>query len=84
MSVQAKTQSRLINCKTKSELVVRGLLQRPDLDYSYVYYFVAITEIVRLRITIENDKGWFMFHLDVKSTFLNGPIDELIFVTQPP
>lgn len=84
MSVQATIQSKLINYKTQVKLVIKDFLQKPDLNYSYVYSFVGITEIVRLKVTIKNDKGWFMFHLDVKSTFLNRSMDELIFVTQPP
>jgi hypothetical protein len=28
-------------------------------------------------------KNWPLFHSDVKSTFLNGPLKETVYVTQP-
>lgn len=28
-------------------------------------------------------QGWSIFHLVVKSTFFNGPLDEVVYVTQP-
>ncbi|MCI08580.1 gag-pol polyprotein, partial [Trifolium medium] len=70
--------------KHKVRLVARGFLQRAGLDYSEVYALVARIEIVRLVIAIANSRGWPMFHLDVKSAFLNRPLDELVYVTQPP
>lgn len=64
-------------------LVAKRFLQKVDLDYSEVYALIARTESVRLVIVIANARGWSTFHLNVKSLFLNEPIDELIFVTQP-
>ena len=37
---------------------------------------------MRLVIALAYKRNWYTFHLDVKSAFLNGPIDEVIFVTQ--
>ncbi|GAU48263.1 hypothetical protein TSUD_405090 [Trifolium subterraneum] len=70
--------------KHKARLVARGLLQREGLNYSEVYSAVARIETVRLVVAIANARDWPMYHLDVKSTFLNGPLEELVYVTQPP
>lgn len=34
-------------------------------------------------LSIVVHKGWKVYHLDVKSTFLNGYLDEEMFVAQP-
>jgi len=39
---------------------------------------------VRLIVAITCARNWPMYHLDVKSAFLNGPLDEVVYVTQPP
>ncbi|GAU11497.1 hypothetical protein TSUD_344870 [Trifolium subterraneum] len=70
--------------KYKARLVARGFLQRAGLDCSEVYSPVARIETVRLVIAITNTRNWPMYHMDVKSAFLNGPLEELVFVTQPP
>ncbi|CAJ2657083.1 unnamed protein product [Trifolium pratense] len=70
--------------KHKARLVARGFLQREGLDYSEVYSPVARIETVRLVVAIANARDWPMYHLDVKSAFLNGPLEEVVFVTQPP
>jgi hypothetical protein len=70
--------------KHKARLVARGFLQREGLDYSEVYSLVARIETIRLVVAIANARDWPMYHLDVKSSFLNGPLEELVFVTQPP
>ncbi|CAJ2646460.1 unnamed protein product [Trifolium pratense] len=70
--------------KHKARLVARGFLQREGLDYSEVYSPVARIDTVRLVVAIENARDWPMYHLDVKSAFLNGPLEEVVFVTQPP
>ncbi|PNY18017.1 copia-type polyprotein [Trifolium pratense] len=59
-------------------------IEKAGLDYSEVYSPVARIETVRLVIAIANARDWPMYHMDVKSAFLNGPLEELVFVTQPP
>ena len=58
--------------KYKARLVARGFLQREGLDYSEVYSPVARIETVRLVVAVANAREWPMYHLDVKSAFLNG------------
>jgi len=70
--------------KRKERLVARGFLQRKGLDYSEVFAPMAIIETIRLVVALTSGKGWPMFQLDVKSTFLNGPLEEEVYVTQPP
>ena len=39
---------------------------------------------MRLVIDIACKNQWSLYHLDVKSAFLNGSLEELVFVSQPP
>ena len=41
-------------------------------------------ETIRLVVALACNQGWSTFYLDVKSSFLNGPLEEEIYVTQPP
>ena len=38
---------------------------------------------MRLVIALASSNGWSLIHMDVKSSFLNGFLDELVYVTQP-
>jgi hypothetical protein len=68
----------------KLRLVAQSFLQRAGFDYSEVYAPVAKLETIRLVVALAYKRGWLTFHLDVKSTFLNGPLDKEFYVTQPP
>jgi hypothetical protein len=68
--------------KHKARLVARGFLQRGGLDYSKVYAPVSRIETVMLVIALACKRNRSTFHLDVKYAFLNGPIDEVVFLTQ--
>ena len=67
----------------KARLAARGFLQKAGLDYSEVFSPVVRLETVRLVVALACNQGWPTFHLDVKSEFLNGPLDEEVYVTQP-
>jgi hypothetical protein len=43
---------------------------------------VARLDSVRLLITLAAHEGWELHHMDVKSTFLNGDIQEEVYVKQ--
>ncbi|MCH80809.1 copia-type polyprotein [Trifolium medium] len=70
--------------KHKARLVARGFLQKHGIDYNEVFAPVARIETVRLVVALACKNRWKMYHLDVKSAFLNGPLDEEVYVAQPP
>jgi hypothetical protein len=51
---------------------------------SKVFSPVARHETIRLVVALASMKNCHMYHLDVKSAFLNGPLEETVYVTQPP
>lgn len=69
--------------KLKARLVAKGFLQEPGIDFTYVFAPVARLETVRLIIAVANLRNWKIHQLDVKSTFLNNPLKEEVYVTQP-
>ncbi|KAK2352556.1 putative mitochondrial protein [Trifolium repens] len=70
--------------KHKARLVARGFLQQQGIDYTEVYAPVARMETIRLVVAITSSFNWPLFHMDVKSAFLNGPLEEEVYVLQPP
>ncbi|CAJ2645977.1 unnamed protein product [Trifolium pratense] len=69
--------------KHKARLVARGFLQKHGIDYNEVFAPVARIETVRLVVALACKNKWSLYHLDVKSAFLNGPLDEEVYVSQP-
>ena len=70
--------------KYKARLVARGFLQKYGQDYYEVYAPVARMETIRLIVAIAVKNNLSMYQLDVKSTFLNGELEEEVYVNQPP
>jgi hypothetical protein len=68
----------------KARLVVKGYAQRQRVDYDEVFAPVARLEAVRLLLALSADEGWQVHHMDVKTTFLNGELQEEVYVQQPP
>ena len=68
--------------KYKARLVVKGYSQRKGVDYDEIYSPVVRIETIRLLIALAALKDWQIHHLDVKSAFLNGEINEVIYVKQ--
>ena len=70
--------------KYKARLVARGFLQKKGIDYIEVFALVARLEIVRVIIAAASNEGWPMYQMDVKSAFLNGYLEEEVYILQPP
>jgi hypothetical protein len=69
--------------KHEARLVVKGYAQRREIEYDEVFAPVARLDTVRLLIALAAHKGWEMHHMDVKFTFLNGELQEELFMEQP-
>ena len=68
--------------KYKERLVVKGYAQRQGKDYDEVFALVARIETIQIILAIFVQFGWLVYHLDVKTAFLNGEILEEIYVQQ--
>ena len=69
--------------KHKERLVVKGYAQVFGIDYSDTFAPVARLDTIRLVLDVAAQNDWKVFQLDVKSAFLNGLLQEEIFVEQP-
>ena len=69
--------------KYKARLVVKDFAQVAGVDYGDTFAPVARHDTIRLLLALAGQKGWQVFHLDVKSAFLNGILNEDIYVKQP-
>jgi hypothetical protein len=67
----------------KARLVTKGYKQREGIDYGEVFAPVARLETIRLMISLPAQHRWKIYQLDVKLAFLNGFLEEEIYVEQP-
>ena len=66
--------------KHKARLVAKGYAQRHGVDYEEVFAPVARLETVRLILALAASGKWEVHHMDVKSAFLNGELQEQVYV----
>jgi len=70
--------------KHKARLVAKGYAQIQVVDYDEVFAPVARLETVRILLALAAQGEWEVHHMDVKSAFLNGNLQEEVYVMQPP
>ena len=69
--------------KYKARLVVQGFRQKEDLDYFDTYSPVTRITSIRMLIAIASVHDLEIHQMDVKTAFLNGELEEEIYMKQP-
>lgn len=68
----------------KARLVAKGYTQTYDVDYYETFFVVARLNSVRVIISVAVSYDWPLYHLDIKNAFLNGDLQENVYMAQPP
>ncbi|GKF75522.1 retrovirus-related pol polyprotein from transposon TNT 1-94, partial [Tanacetum coccineum] len=69
--------------RNKTRLVAKGYRQEEGIDFEESFAPVARLQVVRMFIAFAAHKNITIFQMDVKTAFLNGPLKEEVYVSQP-
>ena len=69
--------------KYKTRLVAKGYTQKEGEDFFDTYSHVARLTIIRALLSLAASYGLIVHQMDVKTAFLNGELDEEIYMDQP-
>jgi hypothetical protein len=70
--------------RNKTHLIAQGYSQVEGLDFGETFAPFAHLKIIRILLAFATSKGFKLYQMDVKSAFLNGVIQEEVYVSQPP
>ena len=60
--------------------IAKGYAQKEGIDYEETFAQVARYTSIRFVISLAAQLGWEIHQLDVKTTFLNGVIEEEVYI----
>nr|GEY86860.1 hypothetical protein [Tanacetum cinerariifolium] len=69
--------------KKKARLVARGYRQEERIDFEKSFAPVARLEAIRIFLAYAAHKNMVVYQMDVKTSFLNGNLQEEVYVSQP-
>ena len=69
--------------RNKARLVAKGYNQEEGIDYEETYAPIARLEAIRMLLAFASIMDFKLYQMDVKSAFLNGFIQEEVYVDQP-
>jgi hypothetical protein len=69
--------------KYKARFVAKGFSQVEGIDYEETFAPVSRYTSIRTIISLVASMSWRLHQMDVKTTFLNGDIEEEVYIEQP-
>src|SRR6266540_3953528 len=69
--------------RNKARLITKGFSQVEGLDFDETFASVARLEAICILLAYASSHNIKLYQMDVKSAFLNGYINELVYVEQP-
>ena len=69
--------------RIKARLVAKGNSQEEGIDYDEAFAPVARLEALRIFLAFAAHSNFKVYKIDVKNAFLNGEIEEEVYVQQP-
>ena len=69
--------------KYKARFVAQGFSQVEGVDYDETFAPIARYTSIRTIIAIASEMGWRIHQMDVKTAFLNGFIEEEVYIEHP-
>lgn len=78
-----KTNSDGSISRYKARLVVKGYLQKADIDYGETFSPIARFESIRTLMSIACANNYKIYQFDIKTAFLYGDLKEIMYMEQP-
>ena len=69
--------------KYKAHFMAKGFSQKEGIDYEETFALIARYSSILTIISLAAEMGWHVHQMNVKTAFLNGVIEEEVFIEQP-
>ena len=78
-----KSHEQGVVTRNNAILVAQGYTQIEGVDFDETFSLVARLESIRLLLGVDCHLRFKLYHMDVKSAFLNGYLNEEVYMEQP-